>query len=264
VPDVLVLCYHAVSREWPVGLAIRPETLRRQVRWLLDRGYRPATFHDAVVSPPAAKTFSVTFDDGFRNVLTEGYPVLSELGVTATVFPSTAFVDSQDEPRVGAKLHEWIGGPFERELFGMTWDELRTLVEAGWEIGGHSVTHPYLTQLDDEKLDWELAAARERLEQELGVPCRTMAYPTGDHDERVIAAAGRAGYTAACTLPSRFPAAPRPLAWPRVSIQRDDGFLKFRLKVSPALRRLRTTAAWSAVHRARWALRRNAPSLREG
>ena len=34
----------------------------------------------------------------------------------------------------------------------MSWAELRTLADAGWEIGSHTVTHPHLTQLDDATL----------------------------------------------------------------------------------------------------------------
>lgn len=259
--DVLVLCYHAVSPTWPVSLAISPDRLQRQIAWLLERGYRHATFRDAVLSPPAAKTFAVTFDDGFRNVLVHGLPALSRLGVTATIFPSIEYIDSQVTPRVGPDLQQWIGSAHEPDLHPMSWDELRKLSEAGWEIGSHTMTHPYLTRLEDSTLAWELEASRERLEHELQRPCLTLAYPSGDFDKRVAEAAGTAGYEAACTLPARFPARRDPLEWPRISVDRDDGFLAFRVKVSRTVRVVRCSPLWVGLEKTRRVFGRVAPDL---
>ena len=77
-----------------------------------------------------------------------------------------------------------------------------------------------------------------------------MAYPTGDFDERVERATGAAGYEAAAALPKQF-TDPRPLAWPRVSIQRRDGDRAFRTKVSPLVRSLRQTAFWPILNEVR-------------
>jgi peptidoglycan/xylan/chitin deacetylase (PgdA/CDA1 family) len=253
--DTLVLCYHAVSRSWRVGLAVSPDALDRQLSWLLERGYTATTFVDAVTRPAHGKTLAVTFDDAFRSVFAEGFPVLARLDVPATVFAWPTYVDAreagEERPPGGPAMQAWFGTPHHDELHSMSWDELRTVLAADWEVGSHTVNHPYLTQLDDDALKWELEASRERLEHELGRPCRTLAYPSGDFDDRVVRAAGRAGYAAACTLPARFPSHPDVLAWPRVSIQRNDSFSTFRLKVSPATRRLRQTIIWSGLESAR-------------
>src|SRR4051794_4904585 len=88
--DVVVLCYHAVSDDWPIDLTIRPETLEEQVTWLLEAGYAPATFYDAVTRPPAKKVFALTFDDAWRSIYLLGFPLLSRLGVPASVYAVTA------------------------------------------------------------------------------------------------------------------------------------------------------------------------------
>ena len=99
----------------------------------------------------------------------------------------------------------------------MSWDQLRGLADAGWEIGSHTRTHPHLTQIDDDQLRGELAGLSGDGRRAPRAACPTMAYPYGDHDERVVAAAGAAGYAAAGTLPARLHSE-RPLAWPRVGI----------------------------------------------
>jgi peptidoglycan/xylan/chitin deacetylase (PgdA/CDA1 family) len=229
-----------VSPTWPIGLAIRPEDLERQVAYLLGRGYEPVTFHQAAVAPPR-KCFAVTFDDGWRSVLEHGFPVLEKLGVPASVFVSSAYADDADIPRRGAVLDKFQDGPHAHELLVMPWDQLRELDSHGWEIGSHAVHHPLLTTLDDEQLAFELRESRRRIEEVLGKPCLTIAYPTGDHDERVARFTRDAGYDAACTLPQHFPRRLDLFMYPRVSIQRDDSFAEYRRKTSRAMRFLRST-----------------------
>jgi peptidoglycan/xylan/chitin deacetylase (PgdA/CDA1 family) len=249
--DVVVLCYHAVSDTWPIGMAIRPASLERHVRWLLEHGYEPATFHDAVVAPSAPRTFALTFDDAWASIFEHGFPVLSALGVPATVFTLTDAPGPPVRRLRGPILEPLVGGPHEHELMPMSWDQLRTLQDAGWEIGSHTRSHPFLTTVDDDRLGDELAASKLRCEEMLGRPCRTIAYPSGDFDARVVRFARAAGYAVAGTLPVRFDRDPDPLAYPRVSIQRDDSIRTFATKVSRVTRLVRTTALWPALERAR-------------
>jgi hypothetical protein len=59
----------------------------------------------------------------------------------------------------------------------------------------------------------------------------------------VIEAARGAGYTAAGTLPGRFPK-PTPLAWPRVGLYHHEDLRRFRMKVARPVRALRATPLW--------------------
>jgi peptidoglycan/xylan/chitin deacetylase (PgdA/CDA1 family) len=239
---VVVLCYHALSASWPVDLAVRPEDFERQLVATLEAGYSPTTFYEAVTAPPAPKTFSVTFDDGWRSVKSLAWPIMRRLGVPGTVFVSTAYTDTAREAiRRGAVLDPFIGTEHESELYTLSWDELAELDADGWEIGSHCVHHPFLPSLDDERLERELTDSRARLGEVLGRPCRTLAYPAGGHDGRVVDAVRAAGYAAACTLPTVFPRRPDPLAFPRVSVSRGDTDLTFRLKLSRPLRALRSS-----------------------
>ncbi len=243
--DVLVLCYHAVSQRWDAELSITPDALRTQLRTLVERGYRGATFSDAVADAPWPKTLAVTFDDGFRSVLELGFPVLEELGLPGTVFVVTDFVGS-DEPMSWDGIERWRTGEHERELRSLSWDDARALVAAGWEIGSHTCSHPRLTGLPDAALAYELSESRKRCEDGLGRPCLTLAYPYGDHDARVVEAAAAAGYRFACTLPDSFSRATA-LTWPRVGVYYADTAASFRAKTSPTIRRMRAAGLSSVL-----------------
>lgn len=251
--DVVVLCYHAVSPDWPAQMSVTPERFEQQLRLLVRRGYRGATFAQAATAPPHRKSVAVTFDDGLVSVLERAFPVLEELGLPATVFVPTELVGS-GEALSWPGVERWHGGPHEGELRPLGWDELRRLRDAGWEIGSHSRTHARLPQLDDEALAGELTGSRERIAAELG-ECRTLAYPFGEADERVIAAARAAGYEAACGLPTSF-ARSGPHAWPRTGVWHSDGPASFRVKVARPVRLLQASPAFRSLDRPRRALKR--------
>ncbi len=255
--EVLVLCYHAVSDEWPSRLAVTCEQLESHVGRLIKRGYEGVTFSDAVLGDPEGKRVAVTFDDGYESMLTAAAPVLANLGVPATVFVPTDFPDAK--PLSWTGISEWAGGPHARELDALTWDQIRELERAGWEIGSHTCSHPRLPTLDDEALSAELVDSRAVLERELGHPVRSIAYPYGAVDERVILATRDAGYLTGASLPTRFET-PRALSWPRVGIYRADNDRAFALKSSRSLRWIRQTGAWTLAEHASRA--RNAASAR--
>lgn len=245
--DVLVLTYHAVSEDWPAALSVMPQRLEWQLRRLLDRGYRGVTFTEAVSAPPASRALAVTFDDAYRSVLELAFPILSRLGLVGTVFAPTDFIGAE-RPMAWPGIDQWHGGPHEPELVPLSWEELGALVDAGWEIGSHGRTHPYLTRLDEDRLLDELATSKQVCEAELGVACRSLAYPFGDADARVVATAASVGYEAATGPRRRFGSRPE-LLWPRMAVYHTDDQRRFARKVSPTIRRLWASSAWGLVAR---------------
>ena len=130
--DVVVLCYHAVSPDWPAQLSVTPERFEHQLRELVGRGYRGATFTEAVTSPPHPRTLAVTFDDGMRSVLERARPVLGRLGLPATVFVPTDLVGSEG-PMSWRGIEQWVDGEHGRELVPL--DVARAERLAGRRLG---------------------------------------------------------------------------------------------------------------------------------
>jgi peptidoglycan/xylan/chitin deacetylase (PgdA/CDA1 family) len=252
--DLLVLCYHACSDRWPSSLAVAQGALERQLWSLIMRGYRGATFTGALAAPPSRRTLVVTFDDAYRSVLEFAAPVLRSLGLPGTVFVPTDF-PGRAGPMTWAGIEEWLGGPFEDELTPLAWDELGALASVGWEIGSHTRSHPRLTQLGDAELAEELAGSKAALEEALGLPCTSIAYPYGDIDQRVVNATAAAGYLAGGALPTLLDG-DHPLSWPRVGVYRRDNWWRFTAKTSQAMRRARATWAWELA-----VARRDSPGL---
>lgn len=225
----LVLCYHAVSEDWDVELAVTPAELEAQLRHLVQRGSHGTTFHTAVSRPQeAAGNLAVTFDGGFRSTFELARPILARLGLPGTVFVPTGYVEGRGRAEWPG-VDVWLEGPHEDELSLMGWDDLRALSAYGWEIGAHSRWHPRLTELDDEALEEELRGSRADCAAALGRPCRSLSYPFGDVNPRVVAAAASAGFEAAASLPTTR-ATPDRLNWPRVHVRRGESRRSFRLE----------------------------------
>ena len=235
-------------------MAVTPEQLEAHIVSLRQRGYSGATFTDAVTGPRDGRKVAITFDDAFRSVYELAFPVMSRLGVPGTVFVPTELIGG-DEPMSWPGIEEWVGGPHESELVGMSWEQVAELAAAGWEIGSHTRSHPWLTDLDDERLASELEGSRSELERRLGRDCTSLAYPYGIVDDRVEEAARAAGYLAAADLSWLPHVSGTPLRWPREGIYIYDDLRKFRRKVSPFLRRARSIPLFPLLYRVRSRLR---------
>jgi len=83
----------------------------------------------------------------------------------------------------------------------LTTGGVRALADAGMEIGAHTVNHPILARLDDERAEKEVRQSRGVLEDITGQPVRLFAFPNGkpgqDYDQRHVAMVRAAGFDAA-------------------------------------------------------------------
>ncbi len=225
--QALVLGYHAISAGWPCTLAVSPQALEEQLERVVRRGYRGVTLTEMVTERPRGPVVVVTFDDAYRSVPELALPILQRLGLRGTVFAPTSHMDGT--PMHWPGIDGWLDTEHRSELTGCTWDELAVLARAGWEIGSHTCTHARLPALGDAPLADELLRSRQECEQRLGAPCRTIAYPYGDSDARVAAAAAAAGYVATVGGPPSPGGPPHPL---RADIYRKDDAWRVALKTS--------------------------------
>jgi peptidoglycan/xylan/chitin deacetylase (PgdA/CDA1 family) len=247
--DLLVICYHAIDPTWPADLSVTPAALEAQIAALARHGYRGVRFSDALSGGHQGRVVAITFDDSYRSVLELAKPILDAHGYPATVFVPTDW-PGETRPMRWQGIDHWLDTPHEDAMRALDWRELGELADAGWEIGSHTCSHPHLPELDDSSLTRELTTSKARIETELGRPCTSLAYPYGEVDERVLDATLAAGYRWAGTIPRVLPR-PRPLLWPRVPVYHQDDLRRFRSKVSPSLRRLRSSALGRSLDQAR-------------
>ncbi len=173
-----------------------PEALARHVRMLQRAGYQVLTASEAVASahPRAA---GLTFDDGYADNLEIALPLLASLGVKVK---GTIYVVTGE---IGGAKPTWTTKGQEQIDRLLTNAELLAVQQAGWEIGAHGQSHVRLSQLSEAAQRGELCGSKARLEDLLGRPVTSFAYPYGDYSALTRRLVEEAGYTHAFTTAKR-------------------------------------------------------------
>ena len=237
----------------------------------------------------------VTFDDGRPDVVENAEPILSRLGVPATLFVVAGLIDT-DEPfwwsvveraqadgivtdptavsalkrRPDAERREQVAA-LAREIADrrglalrtpqLTSDELSHWVAAGFEVGNHSWDHPCLDQSSPDQQVAQVREAHHRLTTLVGDEPRLFAYPNGNWSAPVDGELKRLNYSVALLFDHRL-ATPsgNPLQMSRLRIDSTASVARFRAIVSGA--HPCVFAAQSAARRAarRLATRSHGPS----
>lgn len=191
-----VLCYHRVGGPLELGVTrLSRRVFERQMRALAAAGWRTLTlgaFLRRADDPGGAcdRELLLTFDDGYASLAEHVYPLLAELGFTATTFLITDFV---------GRTNTWDVRYTWRPLPHLDWAAVERWAGRGFDFGSHTASHARLTWLDDARGAEELGRSRERLVVRLGAGAgRAVAYPFGACDARVERLARGAGYALGC------------------------------------------------------------------
>jgi len=234
----VVLCYHNVVSAADTTHAGNPalhmplHRFESQMRWLADHyDILPLSeFLDRLVDgKPMRQQATLTFDDGYAGVFEHAWPVLRDLGLSATVFIITGaparrrpfwWDDPATQQESSTRRDEWLttlrgdGDVILRSLgadpgtedgtaaacLPARWQVVREAARSGMELGVHSTTHRALPTLSDDELVAEIEGSRETLSRETGIQPAFFSFPYGLWDERTRQRVQHAGYRAAVTL----------------------------------------------------------------
>jgi len=135
---------------------------------------------------PAAKV-SFTFDDGLASTFTNVQPILAKYGMTGTDYVITGCIGMTTAPNT---CHANTDTTY------MSWNQVETLQNDGWEIGSHTVTHPYLATSDatdgqpnvltPAQVTQELVQSKADLAAH-GINATDFSTPYGDYNNAVLA-----------------------------------------------------------------------------
>lgn len=192
-----VLCYHKVGTPPEPNIKdlwVSPENFRKQVKYLIDNGWKTLTFKELYDiyknnAPLPEKSVLITFDDGYQNNYTEAYPILKELGAKGNIFLVWNTL---------GKTNIWHKPDTEPWVNMCTVEEVKEMQQSGvFDFGGHTLNHPHLSRLEPEAVKSEIVESKKNIEEALGRELCAFAYPYGDgaYDKQIRTAALDAGYT---------------------------------------------------------------------
>ncbi len=183
----IILYHHIRFTEKPGRYDVTPSMFSAQMNALKDWGYTSVTVHDLVKvlrdggSLPE-KTVVITFDDGDLDVYQNAFPVMKDLGLVGTFYIVTNRLKATDF---------------------VTADQLKEMAAAGWEIGSHSHSHIDLSK-NHGSIESESVYSKSVLQDAIGQPVYTYAYPFGAFDATVGGGVASSGYTGAVGLGTSY------------------------------------------------------------
>ena len=188
--SVPVLMYHVIAPPPPgapfPGLYVTPQEFAAQVQALKAAGWTAVTldqlraYWSNGAKLPRGKPIVLTFDNGYHSQYTEALPILRRLGWVADEnIQLTGLPPSQG---------------------GMTTEEVRALIRAGWELDTQGMSHADLATAAPAELRYQIVTARNLLRRTYHVPVNWFCYPSGQYNATVIAALRAAGYIGSTTV----------------------------------------------------------------
>jgi peptidoglycan/xylan/chitin deacetylase (PgdA/CDA1 family) len=165
--------YHSLDSSG-LRFSTHPDVFRAHVETLA-AAHVPCVPLEAIQATPGA--VALTFDDGYRNFVEHALPLLLRYHIPATLFAVSGYCGQTKTWRPHAEAG--------RDQPLLSWAELRDIAAAGISIGGHSVHHLDLSALPDDQALAEMRDCRNEIEDRLGRPVTTFAYPYGASNPRI-------------------------------------------------------------------------------
>jgi peptidoglycan/xylan/chitin deacetylase (PgdA/CDA1 family) len=256
---VPVLMYHSVS-DAPAtttrALSVQPAAFAAQLSYLRRHGFTGLTFGELghrrrTGQPLPARPIVITFDDGYADLVDEALPILLEHAFPATVFVTTGWLHDAGRYAAGAAPGRML-----------SWAQLPQLSAAGVEVAAHGHSHAQLDQISETRLRAELSDCKQLLEERLGHPVCSLAYPYGYLNKRVRTVAREIGYLQAAAVANTTAASGCDIfSVPRLTVRRSTSLPTFSRTVNGRRTRLHyapsraLTAGWAVVRRTQSVLR---------
>jgi peptidoglycan/xylan/chitin deacetylase (PgdA/CDA1 family) len=225
---VPILMYHYVrtppSIRWdPLGfkLSVSPQDFGVQMSWLDANGFHPVDFNDirayfAGTRPLPPQPVIITLDDGYKDLYTAAFPILSAHHFKAVAYIVSNFVDR----------HDYV-----------TRAQVIELDRGGIQIASHTVDHADLARSSYGTVVFQVTQSKQWLEQLVGHPVLDFAYPSGKFTAQAIAAVKQAGYdTAVTTLTSTLHSQADRYTWARVRVSGGETLAMFIGNLGPEMK----------------------------
>ena len=196
-----ILMYHSISDATNPkfrAFTVSPVSFAEQMAYLHQQGYTPITVTQFIkarsgegVVLPEEHPVILTFDDGFADFFTAALPILQQYDFTATLYISTAFINSTSR---------WMRRERETTRLMLTREQIVEVSASHIECGAHSHSHPQLDILPHNVARDEISHSKRVLEDLLGQEVFSFAYPFGYYTARVRQLVQEAGYSTACAV----------------------------------------------------------------
>lgn len=163
---VPILTFHAIDDKVGEDKAcfIKPSVFDSEMKYLLDNGFTTLTFEELKDYKKFKKPILITFDDGYRDVYSNAYPILKKYKLKATMFLISSYINQPEY---------------------LTTEEIKEM-SCIFSFQSHTVHHVNLTKLSSEEIEKECSESKKVIEDITGKKVIALSYPCSQSNDQVI------------------------------------------------------------------------------
>jgi len=232
-----IMMYHMIADQLPnekkSGLRVSPEMFEKHLEYFSDNGWRFIKMSELDKFKNDSKIVAITFDDGYLDNYTKALPLLKKYNACATLY---LVIDRHNNDWSIKKNPKHDSGVLASEE-KLSDQQIQEMLDSGvFELGGHTISHPYLPHISIDVKKHEMLECKNILESTFNTKVSSFAYPFGIYNAEDIEIIETSNFESAVTTDEGVVNSNKPFELKRIKASGKDNFFAFKLRVQKGFR----------------------------
>ena len=232
-----IMMYHMIAEQLPnekkSGLRVSPEMFEKHLEYFSDNGWRFIKMSELDKFKNDTKVVAITFDDGYLDNYTKALPLLQKYNACATLYLVIDRHNNDWSIKKNPKHNSGILASEEK----LSDQQIQEMLDSGvFELGGHTISHPYLPNTSIDVKKHEILECKNILETTFNTKVSSFAYPFGIYNAEDIEIIETSNFESAVTTDEGVVNSDTPFELKRIKASGKDNFFAFKLRVQKGFR----------------------------
>ena len=232
-----IMMYHMIA-EQPLnikksGLRVSEQMFERHLKYFTDNDWKFIKMSELAKYNDQDRVVAITFDDGYVDNYKKAFPLLKKYNACATLY---LVIDRHDNDWSVKKNPKHDTGALSKEE-KLSDDHIQEMVDSNiFELGGHTVSHPFLPDLTMEEKEKEMISCKNILENKFNTKVTSFAYPFGIYSDEDVKIIENSSFQSAVTTNEGMASLDSIYELKRIKASGKDGFFAFKLRLLKGFR----------------------------
>jgi len=232
-----IMMYHMIAEQLPhgqkSGLRVSQEMFEKHLDYFSTNDWTFIKMSELSKYKDKEKVVAITFDDGYLDNYTKALPLLKKYNACATLY---LVIDRHNNDWSIKKNPKHNSGALALEE-KLSDEQIKEMLDSGiFELGGHTISHPYLPNITMDEKKHEMLECKNILEREFDTSVSSFAYPFGIYNDEDINIINASDYESAVTTDEGVVDNNSLFQLKRIKASGKDNFFVFKLRVNKGFR----------------------------
>ena len=232
-----IMMYHMISDQIvdskKSGLRVSEQMFEKHLKYFVENNWKFIKMSDLNKYADDEKVVAITFDDGYLDNYKTAFPLLKKYNACATLFLVIDRHDNDWSVKKNSKHNTGILAKEEK----LSDDQIKEMIDSNiFELGGHTITHPFLPNLTKDEKENEMISCKNILEEKFDTKITSFAYPFGIYSEEDIKIIRNSCFESAVTTNEGVASMDSIYELKRIKASGKDNFFAFKLRLLKGFR----------------------------